>query len=363
MNKSIAVKWIKRVVIIFLLAGSGFFLYQKYKPAPEAPVEAPAPITFQVTQETITQEIQVKGKSAYTDQTDVFAPFTGPIKQWHVENGQAVRKGAALFSLDSKTLQNEVQQMESEMMKSRLENKLNKISAKQGEGAEQPGVTEEERKKAFADRESKRLMSDINEEAIAVKEQDIAFKKSLIGMSTVSAPASGVFLLNETDTKTRMVNEGQYVGTVVNTGKLQFTAAVSEQEIFRIKAGMPVKVQMTGKKEIPLTGKVSRISKFAKKGAENDPKQVSQFDIVIDLKPDPSLIGGISLEGKIETARKEKAIVVPSLAVMREQNEAYVMLDKGNGNYERQTIQTGIETDDKTEVLNGLKPGDTVVLP
>ncbi|MHA7583297.1 hypothetical protein ACX12E_23385 [Paenibacillus vandeheii] len=31
--------------------------------------------------------------------------------------------------------------------------------------------------------------------------------------------------------------------------------------------------------------------------------------------------------------------------------------------YAQQTIQTGIETDDKTEVLNGLKLGDIVVLP
>ncbi|WP_315794678.1 efflux RND transporter periplasmic adaptor subunit [Paenibacillus sp. BIC5C1] len=363
MKNSAISKWIKRIIMIGLLAGAGYFLYQQYKPIPEAPIEAPQPITFEVTQETITQEIQVKGKSAYAKQTDVYAPFASKIKQWNVENGEPIHKGAVMFSLDSKALQTEVQQLETDIEKSRLEAQLNEIGLAQGEGPEQLGVTEEERKKAFAERETKRLTNKMNKESIAVKEQEVQAKKAVIGLSTVYAPVSGVFLMNDSETKTRMVGEGQYMGTIVDTGKLQFVATISEQELFKIQTGMPVSVHMTGNKEVPLTGKVSKISKFAKKGTETDLKQPSQFDIVIDLKPNAKLIGGLSLEGKIETLRKEKATVVPTLAVMRDQDTAYVMLDQGNGQYAQQTIQTGIETDDKTEVLNGLKPGDIVVLP
>ncbi|OPG95498.1 hypothetical protein B2I21_25860 [Chryseobacterium mucoviscidosis] len=363
MKNSAISKWIKRIIMIGLLAGVGYFLYQQYKPVPEAPIEAPQPITFEVTQETVTQEIQVKGKSVYAKQTDVYAPFASKIKQWNVENGEPIRKGAVMFSLDSKALQTEVQQLETDIEKSRLEAQLNEIGLNQGNGSEPLGVTEEERKKAFAERETKRLTNEMNKDSIAVKEQEVQAKKAVIGLSTVYAPVSGVFLMNDTETKTRMVSEGQYVGTIVDTGKLQFVATITEQDIFKIQTGMPVSVHMTGNKEVALTGKVSKISKFAKKGTETDLKQPSQFDIVIDLKPNAKLIGGLSLEGKIETLRKEKATVVPTLAVMRDQDTAYVMLDQGKGQYAQQTIQTGIETDDKTEVLNGLKPGDIVVLP
>ncbi|MNC50668.1 HlyD family secretion protein [compost metagenome] len=60
--------------------------------------------------------------------------------------------------------------------------------------------------------------------------------------------------------------------------------------------------------------------------------------------------------------RKENAVVVSSMAVMHEGDQTFVMLDKGNGQYERQEIKIGLETTEKTEVLSGLKAGDTVVL-
>lgn len=54
---------------------------------------------------------------------------------------------------------------------------------------------------------------------------------------------------------------------------------------------------------------------------------------------------------------------VSSLAVMRDQEEPYVLIDRGNGQTEQVTVQTGIESGDKTEIISGLKLGDIVVLP
>jgi HlyD family secretion protein/macrolide-specific efflux system membrane fusion protein len=39
------------------------------------------------------------------------------------------------------------------------------------------------------------------------------------------------------------------------------------------------------------------------------------------------------------------------------------MLDNGSGQFERRDIKVGLETSDKTEVLEGLKEGDSVALP
>lgn len=86
-------KWIGIIITIVLMAGAGYWAYEKYKPQPEAPMEVPPPITFDVTQETMTQTILVKGKSVYTEQADVFAPYASSIKQWHVKNGDQVKKG------------------------------------------------------------------------------------------------------------------------------------------------------------------------------------------------------------------------------------------------------------------------------
>ncbi len=169
--------------------------------------------------------------------------------------------------------------------------------------------------------------------------------------------------MNEEDSKTRAVTEGQLIGSITNISKLKFMTIVGEEELFRLKVGMPVKVRMTAQKDLQFTGKVSKVSKFARKSTDTDLKQASQFDVVIDLKPDARMYGGVSLEGDIETMRKDKVTVVSSLAIMRDQTEPYVLLDKGNGQTESLTIQAGMESGDKTEVVSGLKPGDIVVLP
>lgn len=356
-------KWIKIIITVVLLAGVGYWLYDKYKPKPEAPVEIPPPITFEVTQETMTQAIQVKGKSVYTDQTDVFAPYTSSIKQWHVKSGEQVKKGDILFTLDTSALQTEIDQMQSDLAKARLDVEINQVSADQASMSEALGVTEEERKKAFAEREGKRLTNELNQKALGLKEQEVQKKQAVIAKAIVYASASGIFQMNEEDSKTRAVTEGQLMGSITNISKLKFMTIVGEEEMFRLKVGMPVQVRMTAQKDLQFTGKVSKVSKFARKSSDADLKQASQFDVVIDLKPDARMFGGVSLEGDIETARKDKVTVVSSLAIMRDQTEPYVLLDKGSGQTEQLMIQTGMESGDKTEVVSGLKPGDIVVLP
>jgi len=354
--------WIKGILAIAILAGAGYWIYQKYKPEPELPVEAPAPITFQVTQATLAQKVQVKGKSAYAEQTEVFAPFSAKIREWRVKNGQQVQKGDLLFTLDTQTLQSEAKQLESEIEKTRVELDLNKLTLNAAEDTEPPGATEEERKKAYADRETKRQAQTLNEKALALKMKELQAKKAIIGNAAVHAGAAGVFVLYDTENKTRMASEGQVLGAIVNTDKLQFLASISEADMFLVKPGMSVSVKATGNPDLKLSGKVSQISKFAQKGVNTDPKLPSQFDMVIDLEPSPGLIGGLSLEGTIETLRKENVIAVPSLGILRDKDTPYVMLDKGNGQPEKRVIRTGLEVDDLTEVLDGLKPGDAVLI-
>lgn len=356
-------KWIAIAAAALLLAGGAYLLYEKLKPEPELVMEEIPPITFEVTQETMTQTVQVKGKSMYTDTNDISAPYAAKIKKWDVKDGQQVNKGDVLFTLETSALQNELEQLESDIEKSKVDHEISKVGLEQDALGDTLGGSEEERKKAFVDKEGKRLANELSLKAITIKEDELQRKREIMNKAVVHAPAAGIFQLAEVENRTSMVTEGQVVGSVTNTSKIQFKAIVGEEEMFRLKEGMPVNVRMSAQKELAFTGKVSKVSKFARKASEADLKQASQFDIVIDLAADPKLYGGVSLEGDIETLRKENIIAVSSLAVMRDQEEPYVLIDRGNGQTEQQTVQTGIESGDKTEIISGLKVGDIVVLP
>ena len=56
-----------------------------------------------------------------------------------------------------------------------------------------------------------------------------------------------------------------------------------------------------------------------------------------------------------------QGILVPSSAVIREGNDSYVFLAKGNGHFERRTVRLGRSFESTVEIAAGLKAGDTIV--
>ncbi|MBW7452965.1 efflux RND transporter periplasmic adaptor subunit [Paenibacillus sepulcri] len=356
-------KKIKWLIIGIILIGISYALYTISKPAPRIEEMADKQaITFKVSTETLVNTVEVKGKSMYEQETFVYAPFGSRVTEWKVEDGQQVKQGDVLFQLDQTQLQNEIEQQEAEIHKSKLETELNTYMDKLDQEAVALG-DETARARELAAKEVARLNQELSEVTSGIKLKELAQQKAKLSEAKYRSPASGIFLYDSASAHPQMVTDNQYVGKIVDLNKLQLIALVGEQDIFSIKPGMPVVVRMTAKKELKLSGSVLKVSKFAKTGTDqNNIDQAAQFEVVITLEPSEYLIAGLSLNGEIEITRKEKVTVVPTIAVMREQDAYYVMLDKGNGMYERKDIKIGMETPENTEVLEGLKVGDTVVL-
>lgn len=268
-----------------------------------------------------------------------------------------------LFTLDQTTLRNEIATAEAANRKAKLEGELNAFVSQQEDDTAVPAGTEAERLKALAAQETARLNDELNQVTAEIQAKELSEKKAKLGTAVYHAPENGIFLFDSSTERPQTVTDNQYIGKIVDMKKVEFIAQVGEQDIFRIKKGMKVKVKMTAMKDLILNGEVTEVAKFATTTTgQNTAGQIPQFEVVISLQPDEHLIGGLSLSGDIETSRKEKAVVVSNIAVIREGELAFVMLDKGNGQYERKEIKVGMETTDKTEVLSGLKAGDTVVL-
>lgn len=359
-------KSLKWIIILGIIGTAGYFGYTKFFKGGETAELPPEPmqvISFPVTEETLTSSVQVKGRSQYQQETLVYAPFASKVTAWKVENGAQVKKGDVLFTLDQSTLRNEIETAEAQNRKTKLEAELNAFVSQQEEESSTPVGTEAERLKALAAQESARLSDELNQVNAEIQAKELAEKKKKLSTAVFHAPETGIFLFDSSTERPQTVTDNQYIGKIVDLNKVEFIAQVGEQDIFRIKKGMKVAVKMTAMKDLTLSGEVKEVAKFATTTTgQNTAGQVPQFEVVISLQPDERLIGGLSLSGDIETTRKEKAIVVSNIAVIREGDKAFVMLDKGNGQYERTEIKTGMETTDKTEVLSGLKPGDTVVL-
>ncbi|WP_145326684.1 hypothetical protein, partial [Paenibacillus xylanexedens] len=84
-----------------------------------------------------------------------------------------MRKGDMVFRVDSSRLEREVEQLESDVEKGEVENKMNEVSVDEGNMREWVGVREEEGKKGFGDREGKGVRNELNEKVVVVREKEI----------------------------------------------------------------------------------------------------------------------------------------------------------------------------------------------
>lgn len=186
---------------------------------------------------------------------------------------------------------------------------------------------------------------------VAQKLRDIAqwnFDQQLL-----KSPVDGVVL-------DRPVSEGTYVAVNdpimqvadVKPENLVMRASVDEEDIARVEVGKPVTMVLYSLPgEPPLEGKVKQI--YPKADAE---RRTFEVDVQLD-KPDDRLRPGMTGELAFQTAAKEKALVVPSQAV--QDGKLYVVRD---GRVKAIHAKIGIRGIAMTEVLDGIQPGDRVII-
>jgi macrolide-specific efflux system membrane fusion protein len=324
-------------------------------------------IKFQATREDIANNIEIKGKSSYVKETWVYAPFASEVKTWNVHEGMQVHKGDVLFELSDEKLRNSIELMQANQRKLLLDQKLNQMKAKlELEKNTAVAILSDSQggsiNEAF-DRYAKDEQLNVQDELDRIQ-QDIAAKEladnqDKAAKAKYAAQESGIFLFQDTKEPNRVADE-KPVGKIVDTSRLQLICTVGEFEVFLIKPGMEVSVGIDALKQTQIKGKVESISKFAKTGTDQSTGS-AQFEVTISLEANSKLIAGLSLTGSIQTDKKVGAIVVQTLAVLHEQNDYFVYVER-NGSVEKQSIKLGLETPEKTEVLEGIKAGDTIVL-
>lgn len=357
--------WLYLTLGVLFLAISAFLYMQSHPKTPTQTMGAVPgnTIQFQVTQEDMSNRVEVKGKSSYVKETIVYAPFSAKVTQWNVNDGAQVNKGDLLYTLEDKPLKSAIEQQSAELRKQDLEVKLK--LAEQAAAAS-TGKTlasnDAEALQQYAQASSRDVQTELERLNRSMAESELQQKQEQLAKAVQTAPESGIFLLAST-TKPQLLQEGAPVGKIVDVSKLQMTTSVGEYDVFRIQPGMPVEVNIEAMKETKLAGKVERVSQFPKAAGAgtNADTAAAQFEIVISLDANAKLIAGLSLTASIQTETRQGAITVPTIAVQRDKDGTFVMVQTESG-LQKRTIKIGLETPDKTEVLEGLKVGETVVL-
>ena len=170
----------------------------------------------------------------------------------------------------------------------------------------------------------------------------------------IYTPQSGIVI-------EKMVQQGQYV----NIGEVLFNVAdlssvwveieVYENEFPNVRIGQQVEIQSQSYPGKPFTGRVSFIYPFLDPKTRTVKARVEMPNPGMKLKPDMFVKALIRVPLGM-------AVVVPVTAVMDSGKRQTVWVETSPGMFEPRDVQVGQQTDDKVQILSGLKQGDKVAV-
>jgi len=297
--------------------------------------------TVAVKQAALNKEINAVGIIQYDQsrQAKVTAWIAGRIDQLHVNRvGDIVSKEkpvAEIYSPDLVATQQEY--LLAVKSRDQLKNSTIAAISQNGEGLVQSA--------------RQRLM------LFGVKESQIAelekAGKPIIRLP-VYTPLSGVVI-------EKMMQQGQYV----NTGDVLFNIAdlshvwveveVYENEFQSIHIGQQVEIRSQSFPGRPFSGRITYIYPFLDPKTRTVKARVEMANPGMRLKPDMFVNAVIKVP-------LGTSIVVPVTAVIDTGKRRVVWVESSPGMFEPRDVQVGQQTDDKVQILSGLKPGDKVAV-
>jgi HlyD family secretion protein len=136
---------------------------------------------------------------------------------------------------------------------------------------------------------------------------------------------------------------------------------VDEADIGKIWLDQPARIVVESFKDKKFLGKVTKISPL---GVEKD--NVTSFEVRVSIEnPGGELKANMSANAEIILEEKKGVLLVPEAAMIYDKDRKTFLETpdpKGDRGVKRVSVKTGISNGVKTELVEGLKEGDQVVL-
>jgi len=186
--------------------------------------------------------------------------------------------------------------------------------------------------------------------------------------ATIRAPIRATVL-------SRDVEIGSPVSSILNLGanatlvmtlgdisKVFVRGKVDEADIGRVRLDQPARIRVETFKDRIFIGRVTQISPL---GVEKD--NVTSFEVKVSIEnPGQELKANMTANAEIVLEEHPGALLIPEAAVTYDATKAAsvnVVAPGTKTGRKKTTIKVGVGNGTKIEVLEGLKPGDRLVLP
>lgn len=402
---------------LLLLLVAGGLLYQFWwKPRQEARQAAGAVVTktVRVTTGPVVKTLRLSGTTASREFANVTAPIQrGPesgrelILLYLVPNGNRVKKGELLAQIDSKGVEDHIDDIGDDI--ERAEADIRKRKAEQMIDLENLNqtlrVSKSEWDKALLDAKAAEVRTTIDQELLRLSTEeaearykqasaDVKFKQAAhaaeirileitkerhirhrgrhevdLKKFKVFAPMDGLAVAQmiwrgseyQTFQQGDQVQPGQLFMKVVNADKMQLDATINQSETSLIRLGQQATLHFDAFAGMSMTGHVYSIGAIAA-GSWRQQYYIRNVPVKVAIdSQDPRLIPDLSAAADVELERADNVLRVPLAAIFKDRNEDVVFVKKGT-RFERRPVSVGLISNTQAAVLKGLQDGEEVAI-
>ena len=182
----------------------------------------------------------------------------------------------------------------------------------------------------------------------------LANKPDLRATFSLTSPIEGI-VVERNATIGATVTADMNLFKIINLSSVWIDANVFEKDLERVRLGQQVKVSVTAFPGPTFQGKVILVSSVLDPETRSVKVRTEVTNRDGKLKPD------MFANVEIITDMHSTSLSVPQSALLVDGGKSVVFIAAGAG-YEKRTVTPGIQSNDRVEIINGLKAGDKVVV-
>lgn len=327
-------------------------------PPPKVTVAPPA-------KRTVTHYLTETGNTAAINSADLVARVSGFINSIQYQDGQFVKKGTVLFTIEPETYKLKLDQAKAAQESARATVKQTETDyQRQAVLAKTNAVSQSSLDTATANRDTARANLTSAEISTQLAARDY-------GYSSVTAPFDGVVTA-------RTVSIGAYVGgsatptvlaTIVQPAPIYVNFSVSEQDVLRIREeirkkkltdaelkNVPVDIGLQNESGYPHVGHLDYASPTV------DPSTGTLTARAIYENADKVMLPGMFVRVRIPTDKQENALLVPESALGSDQDGRYLLVVNKDNVVEQRKVEVGVTDGADRVIEKGIGPDDRVIV-
>ncbi len=324
------------------------------KTAQTAPMFVVPVAVAKATQKNIPVNLTAIGSASAYSTVSVESQVNAELEEVHIKEGQFVKKGDLLFTLDARPFQAALDQAQANLAKDQAQAQLDEVQANRYEQLYKAGVGTKEQ----YDQQQSTYQAQVA--AVHADQAAVVSAQLQVSYCKIYAPVSG-------RTGALQVYPGNIVKAdstpaliVINqVNPIYMSFSVPQQYLGEVRKFMdrgPLRVEATPYGDTkPEIGYLS----FIDNSVDNTTGTVALKATFQNA--DYQLWPGQFSNVLLRLAEDENATVVPTQAVQTGQNGDYIYVVKPDMTVDQRTVKVGRAVGGETVILSGIQPGDTVV--